>query len=137
MVDCLKEINHNKQILRQSRAPSGGVIPHQDRHQDHHLHNLISEVLPERGSIRTSASIRARSSSARIALKTSYRHLFSIASWNIIENLNSIAFDNIDNLVEVKEVCGLERLAIVAEADARQLTLWWSTGESNYRLFLD
>ena len=129
-------INHNKQILRQSRAPSGGVIPHQDRHQDHHLHDLISEVPPERGSIRTSASIRTRSPSTGVALKKCYKHLFSIAVLNIIENLNLIALDNIDNLVEVKEVCGLERLAIVAEAHAGQLPLCWSTGECKYRVFL-
>ena len=97
----------------------------------------MSEVTPERGSIRTSASIRARPPSTGIALKTFYRHLFSIAVLNIIENLNLIALDNIDNLVEVEEVCGLERLAIVAEAHARQLTQWWSTGESNYWVFLN
>ena len=57
-------------------------------------------------------------------------HLLSIAVLNIIENLNLI-----DNLVEVEEVCGLERLAIVAEAHAGQLPLCWSTGESKYRVF--
>ena len=95
----------------------------------------MSEVTPERGSIRTSASIRARPPSTGIALKTFYKRLFFIAVLNIIENLNLIAFDNIDNLVEVKEVCGLERLAIVTEAHAGQLPLWWSTGGSKYRLF--
>ena len=94
----------------------------------------MSEVTPERGSIRTSASIRTRSSSTGITLKTFYKHLVSITSWNNIENF---VLDNIDNLVEVEEVCGLERLAIVAEAHARQLTLWWSTGESNYGVFLN
>ena len=113
----MKVINHHLRILRQSRA---------------HPYHYMSEVTPERGSIRTSASIRTRSSSTGIALKTFYKHLVSITSWNNIENF---VLDNIDNLVEVEEVCGLERLAIVAEAHARQLTLWWSTGESNYWLF--